>query len=94
MLQRVISLLLQVGDEKSAPGVERLDALDSREAQGLVHSHHQKKFSDIIQSAEMGWTSAHTVNIIISLCCSHDEFSCYHGTHMVCTSYVWVQLCS
>ena len=84
MLQGVVSLLLEVGDEKSAPGVECLNTLDSREPKSLVHSHRLKKFTDVIQSAVMGWTSAHAVNMI-SLCCSHDEFSWYHSAHMVCT---------
>ena len=71
MLQWVIALLLEVSDKKSTPRVECLDALNSRETKSLIHSGRLKEFTDILQSAVMGWSSA--MNIVI-LYCSQYEF--------------------
>ena len=48
MFQGVITFLLEVSDEKSAPGVECLDALDSRESKSFIHSNRLKEFTDIL----------------------------------------------
>lgn len=66
MLEGIVSLLLQVSDEEGTPGVERLNAFDSRQAQCLIHSHSVEKFTDVLQSGEMGCQEMNIVVIAVN----------------------------
>ena len=57
MLKWIISLLLEVGDQKLTPGMECLDAFNPRLAQSFIYPHNVKKFTDILKSGVMGWSN-------------------------------------
>ena len=55
MLKRVIALLLEIGSQEGASGVERFNTLNSRQAQSCIRLRSLKKFTDFFKSGVMGY---------------------------------------